>query len=130
MTRTFSKISSMRNSKPKLRDSSQLQVEGIEDVKGNEISLLDLRKLENRISDYFIICDGNSNTQVSAIISSVTKKVSKELKDKPWGIEGVENAEWVLLDYVDVVVHVFQKEKREFYDLEGLWGDAKRIELN
>ena len=59
-----------------------------------------------------------------------TKKVSKELKDKPWGVEGTENAEWVLLDYVDVVVHVFQKEKREFYDLEGLWGDAKRIELN
>ncbi len=105
-------------------------IDGIEDVKGNEISLLDLRKLENRVTDYFIICDGNSNTQVNAIINSVSKRVSKELKDKPWGVEGTENAEWVLLDYVDVVVHVFQKEKREFYDLEGLWGDAKRIELN
>merc|ERR1712224_570086 len=108
----------------KFKKLIRLIIDGIEDVKGNEISLLDLRKLENRISD------GNSNTQVNAIINSVTKKVSKELKDKPWGIEGTENAEWVLLDYVDVVVHVFQKEKREFYDLEGLWGDAKRIELN
>tara|TARA_Y100000739_G_scaffold210252_1_gene200690 strand:- start:2666 stop:3025 length:360 start_codon:yes stop_codon:yes gene_type:complete len=104
-------------------------VEGIDDVKGNEISLLDLRDLENRVCDYFIICDGSSNTQVSAIINSVTKKVSKKLKDKPWGIEGAENAEWILLDYIDVVVHVFQKSKREFYDLEGLWGDAKKIEL-
>ena len=105
-------------------------IEGIDDVKGNEISLLDLRKLENRVCDYFIIGDGNSNTRVSAITNSVTKKVSKELKDKPWGIEGTENAEWILLDYVDVVVHVFQKTKREFYDLEGLWGDANQIELN
>lgn len=114
----------------KFKKLIRLIIDGIEDVKGNEISLLDLRKLENRVSDYFIICDGNSNTQVNAIISSVTKKVSKELRDKPWGVEGTENAEWVLLDYVDVVVHVFQKEKREFYDLEGLWGDAKKIDLN
>ena len=104
-------------------------IEGIDNVKGSEISLLDLRKLENRVCDYFIICDGNSNTQVSAIVSSVTKKVSKELKDKPWGVEGTENAEWILLDYVDVVVHVFQKTKREFYDLEGLRGDAQNIEI-
>merc|ERR1712100_736405 len=98
----------------KFKKLLRLIVDGIEDVKGNEISLLDLRKIENRVCDYFVICDGSSNTQVNAIINSVTKKVSKELKDKPWGIEGTENAEWVLLDYVDVVVHVFQKEKREF----------------
>ena len=107
-----------------------LIVEGIKDVKGNEISLLDLRKLENRVTDYFIICEGNSNIQVNAITNSITKKVSKELKDKPWGVEGHDNAEWILLDYVNVVVHVFQKEKRVFYDLEGLWGDANRIKLN
>ena len=108
----------------------RLIIDGIEDVKGNQVSLLDLRKFENRISDFFIICDGSSNTQVNAIINSVTKKVSKGLKNKPWGIEGTNNAEWVLLDYVDVVVHVFQKDKRDFYDLEGLWGDAKKIEIN
>ena len=114
----------------KFKKLIRLIIDGIEDVNGNEISLLDLRKLENRVSHYFIICDGNSNTQVNAIISSVTKKVSKGLRDKPWGVEGIEKAEWLLLDYVDVGVHVFQKEKREFYDLEGLWGDAKKIELN
>ncbi len=116
--------------KYKFKKLIRLIIDAIDNVKGNEISLLDLRKLDNRVSDYFIICDGNSNTQVNAIIGSITKNVSKELRDKPWGIEGTENAEWVLLDYVDVVVHVFQKEKREFYDLESLWGDAKKIELN
>ncbi|TYC16210.1 ribosome silencing factor [Bizionia gelidisalsuginis] len=105
---------------------------GIEDVKGNEINILDLRKIENTVCDYFIVCEGNSNTQVNAIVSSVQKKVSKELKDKPWHIEGEDNAEWVLMDYVNVVVHVFQKHIREYYDIESLWGDAKttKIESN
>lgn len=88
--------------------------------------MLDLRKLENRVSDYFIICDGNSNTQVNAIISSVTKKVSKELRDKPWGVEGTENAEWVLLDYVDVVVLCFKKKKENFTILKDCGGMQKK----
>ena len=75
--------------------------------------------------DYFIICEGTSNTQVNAIVNSIQKKVSKELKDHPWHIEGSENAEWVLMDYVNVVVHVFQKPIREFYNIEELWGDAE-----
>ncbi|MEO8933373.1 MAG: ribosome silencing factor [Xanthomarina sp.] len=98
---------------------------GIEDVKGKDISILDLRDIENTVCDYFIICEGNSNTQVNAIVNSIQKKVSKELKDKPWHIEGEDNAEWVLMDYVNVVVHVFQKHIRTYYDIEGLWGDAK-----
>ncbi|MEJ2114437.1 MAG: ribosome silencing factor [Flavobacteriaceae bacterium] len=98
---------------------------GIEDVKGKEINILDLREIENTVCDYFIICEGTSNTQVSAIINSIQKKVSKELKEKPWHIEGLDNAEWVLIDYVNVVVHVFQKHIREYYDIESLWGDAK-----
>jgi len=98
---------------------------GIEDVKGKNINILDLREIENTVCDYFIICEGTSNTQVNAIVNSVQKKVSKETKDKPWHIEGSENAEWVLMDYVDVVVHVFQKHIREYYDIESLWGDAK-----
>jgi len=98
---------------------------GIEDVKGQNISILDLRELENTVCDYFIICEGTSNTQVNAIVNSVQKKVSKETQEKPWHIEGSENAEWVLMDYVDVVVHVFQKHIREYYDIESLWGDAK-----
>lgn len=100
-------------------------LKGIEEVKGNDIDILDLRAIDNTACDYFIICNGNSNTQVNAIVGSVQKTVSKELKDKPWHIEGTENAEWVLMDYVNVVVHVFQKHIREYYDIEGLWGDAK-----
>jgi ribosome-associated protein len=98
---------------------------GIEDVKGKQINILDLRDIENTVCDYFIICEGSSNTQVNAIVNSVQKKVSKELKDHPWHVEGDSNAEWVLMDYVNVVVHVFQKHIREYYDIESLWGDAK-----
>lgn len=98
---------------------------GIEDVKGKEINILDLRAIDNTVCDYFIICEGSSNTQVKAIVNSIQKKVSKELKDKPWHVEGEENAEWVLIDYVNVVVHVFQKHIRAYYDIESLWGDAK-----
>ena len=100
-------------------------ISGIEDVKGREISILDLRDIENTVCDYFIICEGTSNTQVNAIVNSIQKKVSKELKDHPWHVEGVDNAEWVLLDYINIAVHVFQKHIREYYDIEGLWGDAK-----
>ena len=100
-------------------------INGIEDVKGQNITILDLREIENTVCDYFIICDGTSNTQVNAIVNSVQKKVSKNTKEKPWHIEGSENAEWVLMDYVDVVVHVFQKHTRQYYDIENLWGDAK-----
>jgi ribosome-associated protein len=100
-------------------------IRGIEEVKGNDIEILDLREIENTVCDYFVICNGNSNTQVNAIVSSVQKTVSKEMKDKPWHVEGNDNGEWVLMDYVDIVVHVFQKQIREFYNIEGLWGDAK-----
>ncbi|WP_136668166.1 ribosome silencing factor [Flavobacterium sp. H122] len=100
-------------------------IKGIEDVKGNDIDILDLRELENTVCDYFVICNGTSNTQVNAIVSSVQKAVSKELKEKPWHVEGTENGEWVLMDYVHIVVHVFQKHIREYYNIESLWGDAK-----
>lgn len=104
-------------------------IQGIEDVKGENIQLLDLREIENTVCDYFIICTGNSNTQVNAISGSVQKTVSKHIKDKPWHVEGEGIAEWVLMDYVNVVVHVFQKHVRDFYDLESLWGDAKITEI-
>lgn len=99
-------------------------INGIEEVKGNDISVLDLRKIDNTVCDYFILSNGTSNTHVNAIVNSIQKLVSKQLKDKPWHIEGVENGEWVLMDYVNVVVHVFQPHIREYYDIEGLWGDA------
>ncbi|MDN3644470.1 ribosome silencing factor [Lutimonas halocynthiae] len=100
-------------------------IKGIEEVKGDNISIIDLREIENTVCDYFILCDGNSNTQVSAIAASIQKTVSKSLKDKPWHVEGESNAEWILLDYVNVAVHVFQKHVRTFYNLEELWGDGK-----
>ena len=105
-------------------------IKGIDDVKGEEIQLLDLREIENTVCDYFIICSGNSNTQVNAISNSVQKIVSKEVKDKPWHIEVQGNAEWVLMDYVNVVVHIFQKQVRDCYGIESLWGDAKITEIN
>ncbi|HBU76469.1 MAG TPA: ribosome silencing factor [Muricauda sp.] len=115
----------MQKKKASADELIALILEGIEDVKGVDINLLDLREIENTVCDYFIICNGTSNTHVNAIVSSVQKKVSKAIQDKPWHVEGSENAEWVLMDYVNVVVHVFQKHIREFYDIEGLWGDAK-----
>jgi ribosome-associated protein len=102
-----------------------LILSGIEEVKGHNVNLLDLRDIENTVCDYFIICNGTSNTHVNAIVGSIQKTVSKAIQDKPWHVEGSENAEWVLMDYVNVVVHVFQKQVREYYDIEGLWGDAK-----
>jgi ribosome-associated protein len=104
-------------------------VKGIEEVKGQNTQILDLRDIENTVCDYFIICEGTSNTQVNAIVNSIQKIVSKSLKEKPWHIEGSDNAEWVLMDFVHVVVHVFQKHIREFYDIEGLWGDAKLVKI-
>ena len=98
---------------------------GISDVKGQDIEMIDLRKIENRICDFYVICSGSSNTHVSAILESVKKKVSKSLKEKPSHTEGEENAEWVLIDYINVVVHIFQKQVRDFYKIEELWGDCK-----
>jgi len=76
-----------------------------------------------------MICSGNSNTQVSAIVNSVLKTVSKSMHEKPFHTEGSDNAEWVLMDYVNVVVHVFQKQIREYYNIEELWGDAKSTQI-
>ena len=88
-----------------------------------------LREIDNTPCDYFVICSGNSNTQVSAIVGSVQKNVSKLLKEKPFHTEGSDVAEWVLIDYVNVVVHVFQKQIREYYNIEELWGDAKTTQI-
>ena len=115
----------MQKTKASADELIALILHGIEEVKGVDINLLDLREIENTVCDYFIICNGTSNTHVNAIVSSIQKTVSKAIQDKPWHVEGSDNAEWVLMDYVNVVVHVFQNHIREFYDIEGLWGDAK-----
>tara|TARA_B100001287_G_C22526664_1_gene455318 strand:- start:427 stop:798 length:372 start_codon:yes stop_codon:yes gene_type:complete len=118
-------------SKPRSTEDSLISniVDGIENVKGLDVSILDLRDIENTVCKYFVVCTGSSNTHVSAIVSAITKKVSKELKEKPFQTEGNENAEWVLIDYINVVVHVFQKQIREYYSIEELWGDAKTTKV-
>ncbi|HPZ24479.1 MAG TPA: ribosome silencing factor [Kaistella sp.] len=100
-------------------------VDAIQDTKGEDIMVFDLSKIENSVAETFIICSGNSNTQVSAIAGNIEKKVRNDLQDRPWHVEGTENAMWVLLDYVSVVVHVFQRSIREYYEIEELWGDAQ-----
>ena len=100
-------------------------IDSIQDTKGEDIRILDLTNIENAAADYFIICSANSNTQVNAIAGNIERRVRNELKERPWHTEGEENALWVLVDYISVVVHVFQKYIREYYDIEDLWSDAK-----
>ncbi len=100
-------------------------VEAIQDTKGEDIKIFDLSKIENSVAETFIICSGNSNTQVNAIAGNIEKKVRNEVKERPWHVEGTDNAMWILMDYVSVVVHVFQRQIRDYYEIEELWGDAK-----
>jgi ribosome-associated protein len=95
--------------------------------KGYEVKILDLRKLTT-ITDYFVICTGDSDTQVKAIADEVDRRLRDE-GIKPWHIEGYQSLNWILIDFVDVVVHIFKKETREFYNLEKLWGDAPISEV-
>jgi len=101
-------------------------VQGIQEVKGKDIVHLDLREVPNTVCDHFIICHGDSDTQVDAIAGSVEKTVRERTGERPWHTEGKENRGWVVLDYIDVVVHIFHRSKREFYGLEQLWSDAIR----
>jgi len=99
-------------------------VKGIFEKKGHNVLKIDLRKLENRITDYFVICHAPSGSQVSALCDSVEDTVRKESGEKPLHIEGLDNCFWVLLDYGNIIVHVFLEEYRNFYSLESLWADA------
>lgn len=99
-------------------------VKGIQDKKGKQILSLNLKKLPNTVCDIFVLCSGTSSTHVEALAGSIEEVVRKTLGDKPWHKEGFENAEWILLDYVNVVVHIFQEHSRTFYNLEKLWDDA------
>ena len=99
-------------------------IKGIFEKKGQDVLKIDLRKLENRITDYFIICQAPSGTQVGAICDSIEDTVRKETGEKPMHLEGLDNCFWVLIDYGNVIVHVFLEEYRKFYSLESLWADA------
>src|SRR5690554_5104489 len=108
----------------KLKDSI---LEGIRKIKGKTITIIDLNTIHYTECGYFIICHGNSSTQVSAIAQSVEETVETATGEKVWHAEGYRNSIWVLLDYGEIVVHVFHEQARHFYNLEGLWADAKII---
>ena len=102
-----------------------LIVKGMQEKKASDIVLINLKSLKNAVSDYFVICSANSDTQLDAIARSVEEEIIKAVGENPWQTEGRQNREWILLDYVSVVAHIFLKDKREFYALEELWGDAE-----
>ena len=108
---------------------SEVIVKGMQEKKATDIVVLDLRKLKNAVADYFIVCSGSSDKQLDAITESIDVEVFKTLKENPHSIEGKNNKEWMLLDYFDVVAHVFRKDRRQYYSLEKLWGDADIIEI-
>lgn len=99
-------------------------VKGMSEKKGEDIAIIDLRELKHAISDFFVICTGTSDPHTDAIADSVEEIVFKSMQQDPYKREGFENKEWILLDYIDVVVHVFRTDKRSHYALEKLWGDA------
>jgi ribosome-associated protein len=104
-------------------------VEGIQEKKGKKISVVDLTKFENAACSYFVICEGDSNTHVSSITRSIKDYVREHAQTKPVAVDGLENAQWVAMDYLQVIVHVFQREPRAFYDIEHLWADAEITEI-
>lgn len=120
-------------SKPRVKSSTKKQtnglldsiIDGMQEKKAKNITILDLNKIENRIADFFVICDADSTTHVNAIADSIEEVVLKQTGEKPFHSEGQQNSEWILIDYINIVVHVFMRETREYYNIEGLWGDAE-----
>ncbi len=109
---------------------SQLIIKGMEEKKASDIVLMDLRQVNNSVTDMMILASGSSDKQVEAIAESIEEEVNKGGEKGPWRIEGKSNNQWVIMDYVNVVAHIFLNDKREFYGLEDLWGDAKITRVN
>lgn len=101
-------------------------LKAIQDKKGEDIVSLDLKKIEEAVADFFIVCEANSNIQMKAIADNIIEQVELDCDEKPYHVE--HGAHWTLVDYVNVVVHIFHSEQRKFYDLESLWEDAERQE--
>ena len=112
------------------KELSKIVTLGMQEKKAQDIVILDLKNIGSAVADYFVICSGNTVNQVDAITDSVEDFIYKHCQELPWRKEGKQHKEWILLDYVNVVVHIFRKDRREFYALEDLWGDApiQRIE--
>ena len=114
-----------KNKSKEIEAMVEVAVAGLQEKKGNNIVSIDLRNIGSAFADFFVICHGSSNRQVDALADSVEEEMRKVLGEKPKHREGGEAAEWVLLDYYNVVIHIFSEEKRKFYALEELWGDGK-----
>ncbi len=112
------------------KELSKIVVEGMLEKKAIDVVVLDLKEIKQSIADYFVICSGNTVNQVDAISDSIEEMVYKHTQENPWHKEGKDNKEWILMDYVNVVAHVFRKDRRDFYALEDLWGDAVVTEIN
>jgi len=123
------KVVKKADTRPASEILTDLIVHGMQEMKAEDIVVLDLRSIGNASCDFFVIAHGNSTTHCSAISQGVEKEVKKISGEKPWRREGVSNGEWVLIDYVSVVVHVFQKYTRELYNIEDLWADAKTVKI-
>ena len=108
---------------------SKAVVAGMQEKKAQDIVVMDMREIKNAVADFFVICSGSSDKQLEAIARSIDEEVEKKMKESPWHTEGKNNKEWMLLDYISVVAHVFRKDRREFYALERLWGDAHITEI-
>ena len=104
-------------------------VKGIQEKKGHNIVVIDLQDIEDTICKAFVICTGNSPSQVQALADSIGETVRKEAGQKPIAVDGLRQSMWVAMDYVDVIVHIFLPDMRDFYDLEHLWADAKLTEI-
>ena len=115
---------SKRTSLKELKELKAAIIEAIEDKKGENIVSIEIGKIDNAITEYFIICNAQSNTQVNAISYGIEKDVRKKLKERPWHTEGRDNAQWIVMDYSSIIVHIFQTPYRDFYKLEELWADA------
>ncbi len=109
---------------------SKVIVKGMEEKKASEIVVMDLRKIKNSVADFFVICSGNSDNQLDAISKSIEEEVHKAGETAAWKVEGKANGQWILMDYVNVVAHLFMKDQRDYYGLEELWGDAKTTRIN
>lgn len=129
MEKIISSLKSRAKSEVRINRNSRLFktiLKAIQDKKGENIVSLDLRKIDEAVADFFILCEAQSHIQVNAIASNVEEEVRKECDEKPYHVESGQL--WTLVDYVNVVVHVFQRDERKFYDLEGLWMDAEKME--
>ncbi len=118
-----------KNKQVSSEELSAAVISGMEDKKASKIVLIDLKGVSGAVADYFVVCTGSSDTQVESISKGIDEAVHKQVGENPWHVEGRTNREWILLDYGNVVAHIFKQDKRDFFALEDLWGDAKIIEI-